>query len=83
MISEKIRDQKIYQLAYDYLLSFNDEDITSELLDKYLHLAEKNPKPNSLNEIYKQLLNSAQNANMKAGVIGWSIDGEGAKGKWS
>ncbi|TNZ38879.1 hypothetical protein CGK50_22275, partial [Vibrio parahaemolyticus] len=41
----------------------------------YLSLPEPSYKCLSINELYKRLLFSAQNANMKTGVIGGSIGG--------
>lgn len=68
-------DQRVYALAKEYLFQLNVEVITSELLEKYLHLSEIKPRPDSVAEIYKCILQSAQNANMRAGVIGVAIGG--------
>lgn len=69
------RDQLVYKLAKQYLLQFQEDGVTPELLEKYLHFSETNSRPSSLEGIYERLLGSAQNANMKAGVIGGAIDG--------
>ena len=69
------RDQRIYLLAKEYLAQFKDEGVTTELLEKYLRYSEINPRPNTIQEIYKRILESAQNANMKSGVIGGAIGG--------
>ncbi len=69
------RDQRAYALAKEYILRLNVAGVTSELLDKYLRLSEIKPRPNSIAEIYGRILQSAQNANMKAGVVGGAIGG--------
>jgi hypothetical protein len=67
-------DRATYVLAKDFLLrSGADKGVTPELIEKYLHLS--TPRPNTLAGVYERLLVSAQNANMKAGVIGGSING--------
>ncbi len=75
------RDRLAYKLAKEYLLGFGKEGVTPKLLEKYLHFSETQPRPNSIEGIYEQILKSAQNANMKAGVIGGSIDGVNKLGK--
>lgn len=73
-LDEKI-DRKAYQLAKAYLPSLNIPGVTEELVNKYLDPLIHRPKPTTKNELYERLLESAQNANMKAGVIGNSIGG--------
>jgi hypothetical protein len=68
-------DKKAYQLAKDYLPSRNIEGVTVELIEKYLNPLTLEPKPTSKEGLYQRILESAQNANMKAGVIGRAIDG--------
>ena len=68
-------DKKAYQLAKDYLPSRSIEGVTADLIEKYLNPLTLNPKPTSKEGIYKRILESAQNANMKAGVIGRAIGG--------
>lgn len=70
---EKDRDQQIYQLANEYLLKLNILGIDQALLEKYQTLPTKIGKPNSLNDIYRDLLIAAQTANMKPAVIGGAI----------
>lgn len=65
----KQKAQLAYKLAEDYLLSFRNQGITPELLEKYLHLSETKGKPDSIEEIYIRLLESAKNANMKQRVV--------------
>jgi hypothetical protein len=74
-MNQKERDQLAYTLAYDYLLGLHVDGITPELVGKYLHVSEAKSRPDSIPRIYENLLLSAQNANMKAGVIGGSIGG--------
>lgn len=46
-----------------------------EILESYLSLPDRSKEPVSLSELFKRLLSSAQNANMKASVVGGSIGG--------
>jgi hypothetical protein len=68
-------DKRAYQLAKEYLPSRGITGVTAALIEKYLNPLSLNPKPTSKETIYKRILESAQNANMKAGVIGRSIGG--------
>jgi hypothetical protein len=68
-------DEKAYHLAKSYLPSRNIAGVTADLIEKYLNPLTLNPKPTSKKDIYHRILESAQNANMKAGVIGRSIGG--------
>ena len=74
-MSQAERDQRAYSLAKEYLLQFKKEGVTPELLDKYLHFSKIGSRPDAIPEIYLRILASAQNANMKAGVIGGAIGG--------
>ncbi len=49
--------------------------VTAVLVEKYLNPLSLNPKPTTKEAIYQRILESAQNANMKAGVIGRAIGG--------
>lgn len=66
-------DRKAYELARDYLMRI--PGVTEIIIEKYQNLPSFRPKPASKNEIYRRLLDSAQNANMKANVIGEAIGG--------
>jgi hypothetical protein len=68
-------DRKAYELAKAYLPSLNIAGVTTSLIEKYLDPLSLSPKPTTKNELYYRILESAQNANMKAGVIGRSIGG--------
>lgn len=68
-------DKQAYQLAKNYLPNLNINGVTVTLIEKYLNPLTINPKPTSKQGIYRRILESAQNANMKAGVIGRSIGG--------
>lgn len=68
-------DRQAYQLAKNYLPNLNINGVTVTLIEKYLNPLTINPKPTSKHGIYQRILESAQNANMKAGVIGRSIGG--------
>jgi hypothetical protein len=72
-------DRAAYTLAKDFLLrSGAERGVTPELIEKYLHLS--TPRPSTLAGLYERMLESAQSANMKAGVIGGSIGGVGKLG---
>ena len=68
-------DRKAYQLAKDYLPAQSIEGVTASLIEKYLNPLTLKPKPTSKEGIYQRILQSAQNANMKEGVIGRAIGG--------
>lgn len=68
-------DNQAYLLAKSYLPNLGQKDITANLIEKYLNPLSLNPKPTSKQGIYQRILESAQNANMKAGVIGRAIGG--------
>ncbi len=67
-------DKAAYNLAKGFLLKSSVKGVTPELVEKYLHL-DKTTRPRTLAGLYQRVLESAQNANMKAGVIGGSIEG--------
>jgi hypothetical protein len=70
-------DKAAYGLAKDFLLQVRTGNgVTPELVEKYLQL-DKKIRPRTLAGLYERVLESAQNANMKAGVIGGSIGGVG------
>ncbi len=68
-------DKKAYELAKAYLPRLNIPGVTMDLVEKYLNPFSLPPKPATKNELYCRVLESAQNANMKPGVIGRSIGG--------
>lgn len=69
-------DRAAYTLAKEFLLqSGAGKGVTPELIEKYLHLSA--PRPDTIAGLYEHILQSAQSANMKAGVIGGSIGGVG------
>jgi len=68
-------DRRAYELAKGYLPGLNITGVTQTLIEKYLNPLSLNPRPTSKEELYQRLLSSAQNANMKAGVIGRAIGG--------
>jgi hypothetical protein len=69
-MSQQEVDRSAYALAKDFLLRTGVEGVTPDLLEKYLHRSATTPRPHTLAGIYERILDSAQNANMKAGVIG-------------
>jgi hypothetical protein len=68
-------DQQAYELAKGYLPSLKIAGVTQTLIEKYLNPSSLSSKPTSKQGLYQRVLESAQNANMKAGVIGRSIGG--------
>jgi len=70
-----ISDRKAYELAKGYLPSLGIEGVTPSLVDKYANPLASRVRPTSKAGIYRRLLVSGQNANMKAGVIGRAIGG--------
>ena len=73
-VNQQAFDKAAYALAKDFLLrSGAARGVTPELIEKYLHLS--TPRPESLAVLYECMLESAQSANMKAGVIGGSLAG--------
>jgi len=75
MPSQRDPDRRIYALARAYLPSLHVPGVTSALIEEYLSPFPQNPRPTTKRVIYQRLLESAQNANMKASVIGRSIGG--------
>ncbi len=74
MLYENIEfDKELYQEAYSFLLGI--EKITKERIDKHLIPESKKMKPDTLNLIYKAILESAQNVQMSPNVIGKAISG--------
>ena len=75
-MNESDYDNKIYNCARKFLYENTPSEVTEEIIESYLNYLEK---PNSANwtieQIFLRFLESAQNANMKAGVIGGSING--------
>jgi len=79
-VSRQELDRAAYTLAKNLLLhSGAERGVTPELIEKYLYLS--TPRPTTLAGLYERILESAQSANMKAGVIGGSIDGVGKLGR--
>jgi hypothetical protein len=79
-MNQQERDRSTYTLAKDFLLQVGaGKGVTPELIEKYLYLSR--PRPDTLTGLYEHLLESAQSANMKAGVIGGSIGGVGNLGR--
>ena len=75
MMDNAFIDKKAYQLAKDFLPSQGINGVTVSLIEKYLNPLSLSLKPTSKEGIYQRILESAQNANMKSGVIGKAIDG--------
>jgi len=67
------RDTVIYGLAREYLLSL--EPVTEEMLRQHVDSADNPRGVNRIADVYQQLVRSAQNANMKACVVGGALGG--------
>jgi hypothetical protein len=79
-VNQQELDRAAYTLAKDFLLqSGAGKGVTPELIGKYLHFSA--PRSDTLAGLYEHILESAQSANMKAGVIGGSIGGVGNLGR--
>jgi hypothetical protein len=68
-------DIKAYNEAKRFLLENTPDVVTEDILTVYLNVPSIATDSITINNIYGRLLESAQNANMKAGVIGGSIGG--------
>ncbi len=66
-----------YRLARGYLPSLKIAGVTDGLVERYLNPTSLKTRPMTKQGLYQRILESAQNANMKAGVIGRSIGGVG------
>jgi hypothetical protein len=74
-VNQSELDSVAYDLAKDFLVrSGADKGVTPGLVEKYLHL-DKAVRPQTVAGLYERVLESAQSANMGAGVIGGSIGG--------
>jgi hypothetical protein len=69
------RDRKAFELAWEFLLSLREPGVTEDVINGYIRPVDSEPPQLTLSQIYKGILASAQNANMRAGVIGGAIGG--------
>lgn len=67
--------KKTYSVAKRYLLDQIKSKDAQEILDSYLQLPDQSHAPVAIPELFRRLLSSAQNANMKSGVVGKAIGG--------
>ena len=65
----------VYDIAKDFLIKQIPGENPERILAHYLSLPDQSQLPRSIEFLYLELLKSAQNAHMKAGVIGKSIGG--------
>jgi hypothetical protein len=73
--------KKIYTNAKAFLLERIPSKDAKKILSIYLELPDQSKEPVEIPELFRRLLSSAQNSNMKAGVIGKSIGGFSNLGK--
>jgi len=71
----------IYLNAKKFLVRKIPSNDANEILDSYLTPPNHSEEVVEISELFKRMLSSAQNANMKAGVIGGSIGGFNELGK--
>ena len=69
------RMRRTYLAAKKFLIRELARPDAKDTLESYLSLPDQSDKPVSLNQLFERLLSSAQNANMKASVVGGSIGG--------
>ena len=69
------RDRKTYDLARRCLLGLQSAGVTEEVLQHYLNPPSNRETPNTTADVFKRLLESAQNRGMMPSVIGGSIGG--------
>ncbi len=67
-------DKELYQEAYAFLM--DRHDIAHDINEKHLFPEDRRTKPNTLNLIFKSLLETAQNVQMSPYVIGKAISGQ-------
>jgi len=67
--------RETYSKAKNFLVKLIPSSNAINILETYLELPDKSNEPVEISELFARLLSSAQNANMKAGVIGGSIGG--------
>ena len=67
--------RRTYSTAKEFLIRQIPSTDAKRILESYLALPDKSNEPVEVNELFARLLASAQNANMKAGVVGGSIGG--------
>jgi len=81
-MNESEYDNKIYECARKFLSENTPKEATDEIIESYLNYSIKpNSKNWTIEQLFLRFLESAQNANMKAGVIGGSINGVDNLGK--
>ena len=61
----------------EFMLNLATPGVTKSLLNEYLHPDTAAQKTNDISQLYERLLFTAQNANMRSGVIGKAIGGFG------
>lgn len=69
------RMRSTYLAAKKFLIRELPSPDAAETVESYLALPDHSDAPVSVSELFARLLSSAQNANMKAGVIGGAIGG--------
>jgi hypothetical protein len=75
MVPTAARDVAAFRLARQYLLTFALEGVTDAVIDHYVEPPVTRLRPATMNGIYLRVLASAQNANMRANVVGGAIGG--------
>lgn len=73
--------KKIYVNAKKFLIERIPSEDAREILNSYLELPDQSQNSMEISELFRRLLSSAQNSNMKAEVIGNAIGGFNNLGK--
>jgi len=73
--------KKLYLAGREFLIEKIPSADAQVILDSYLGLPASHHEIVDLSELFRRLLSSAQNSNMKAGVIGESVGGFNNLGK--
>lgn len=73
--------RQTYSKTKQFLVKLIPSADAKSILETYLELPDKCNEPVSISKLFECLLSSAQNANMRAGVIGGAIDGIDNLGK--
>lgn len=69
------RDRKAFELAWEFLLGLGEPGVIEDVINGYVRPMDSEAPRLSLSDIFKGILSSAQNANMRAGVVGGAIGG--------
>lgn len=78
--NQKEHDIRIYNEAKKFLLHNVPSSVTPEIVERYLNYIDNSARNYGIKELYRQLLSTAQNANMRSQVIGGALGDFGRLG---